>query len=110
MLEHIVGGLQDKALYSTIFLNELSFSFDVDSHLREKLFEEAKRNGLVSAFSESQVMEEDGERERGHRSGGAVMQNTNLYDSYSSEFFGYNIDGFGNCLGAKKKPHLEQNL
>ena len=45
---------QDKSLYSTIFLNGLSFSFDVDSHLRDKLYEEARKNGLVSELNESQ--------------------------------------------------------
>jgi hypothetical protein len=51
MLEKMVVHFQDKCLYSTIFMNELSFSFDVDTHLREKLFEEAKKNGLVSSYN-----------------------------------------------------------
>ena len=30
-------------------------------------------------------------------------QEENIYDGNSNEFVGYNIDGFGNCIGAKKK-------
>ena len=82
MLERMVLSSQDKSLYSTIFLNELSFSFDVDSHLRDKLYEEARKNGLVSELNESQFEEEIIKSTRSLKVVGT--QEDNLFDGNSN--------------------------
>lgn len=87
---------QDKSLYSTIFLNELSFTFDVDTHIRDKLYEEAKKNGLVSDTNESYTESECFQKTKSLENPVKI-----LYESSRSHLEGYNVSGFGNCIWAK---------
>ena len=82
----MVLNFQDKSLYATIFMNELSFGFDVDSHLRDKLHDEAKKNGLVSSYYESQI--EDEISEESHLEGNS----SKVYESKINNFLGPNIN------------------